>query len=125
MSILVVHIDVPASGELEVTGDGSNPTDEQMAEETAARERIVDALRPYLSSLPERPPHRSGNVSRVQLLGENTWSNLNHYAVIVTVDIGDPGLEEGLREVLPEGSTVVVKGGFGDLEEWPPSTEGP
>ena len=46
----------------------------------------------------------------MQLLGENTGSNLNHYAVIVTVDIGDPGLEEGLCEVLPEGTAVVVKG---------------
>jgi hypothetical protein len=125
MSILIVHIDVPPSGELEVTGDGSSPTDEQMAEETAARERILDALQPYLSSLPERPPHRSGNVSRVQLLGEDTWSNMNHYAAIVTVDIGDPGLKEGLLGVLPDGSTVDVKGGFGDLEEWPASTEGP
>jgi hypothetical protein len=60
----------------------------------------------------------------VRLLGGNTWSTLNHYAAIVTVDIGDPGLEEGLREVLPEGSTVQVFGEFGDLEEWPTTAEG-
>jgi hypothetical protein len=90
-----------------------------MAEELAARERVLGALRPYLSQLPSRPPHRSGNVSRVELLGANTWSNLNHYAVIVTVDIGDPGLEDGLRAVLPEGSQVTVKGGFEALEQWP------
>ena len=124
MASLIVTVDVPPVGELELTGDGRSPSDAQMAEEMAARERIVDGLRPYLSSLPERPPHRAGNVSHVQLLGENTWSNLNHYAVLVTVDIGDPGLEEGLREVLPEGSAVVVKGEYTPMEEWPPITAG-
>ena len=119
MSNLVVQIDVPAVGELEVTGQGSHPTDAQMAEETAARERTVDSLRPYLSSLPKRPPRRAGNVTRVELLGGNTWSKLNHYTVLVTVDIGDPGLEEELTRILPEGSTVVVRGTFESLEEWP------
>jgi len=90
-----------------------------MAEETAARERTLDALRPYLSSLPERPPHRAGNVSRVELLGANTWSNLNHYTVLVTVDIGSPPFQEELEQILPEGSTVVVSGTFESLEEWP------
>jgi hypothetical protein len=119
MSNLVVQIDIPAVGELELTGQGSNPTDAQMAEETAARERTLDVLRPYFSALPERPPHRAGNVTRVELLGGNTWSKLNHYAVLVTVDVGDPGLEDELTRILPEGSTVVVKGTFEALEEWP------
>jgi hypothetical protein len=124
MSNLIVQIDVPAVGELELTGRGSNPTDAQMAEETAARERTLDVLRPYLSSLPGRPPHRAGNVSRVELLGGDTWSKLNHYAVLVTVDIGDPGVEEGLEQILPKGSTVLVRGTFEALEEWPsPDTE--
>jgi hypothetical protein len=124
MSDLIVHIDVPAVGELELTGDGSNPTDAQMAEETAARERILDVLRRYLSSLPERPPRRAGNVSRVELLGGNTWSKLNHYAVLVRVDIGDPGLEEELKPILPEGSTILVRGTFESLEEWPSPAAG-
>jgi hypothetical protein len=119
MSTLIVHIEVPAVGELELTGDGSSPTDAQMTEETAARERILDELRPHLSSLPQRPPRRAGNVSRVELLGENTWSRLNHYAVLVTVDIGDPGLEEDLEKILPDGSTVAVSDTFEGLEEWP------
>ena len=119
MSNLIVQIDVPAVGELELTGQGSNPTDAQMAEETAARHRTLDALRSYLSALPERPPHRAGNVTRVELLGGNTWSKLNHYAVLVTVDIGDPGLEHELGRILPEGSTIVVRGTFEALEEWP------
>ena len=119
MGSLVVEIDVPPVGELEVTGDGSSPTQEQMDEEQAAREQTLAKLRPYLQSLPQRPPHRSGNVSHVQLLGNNTWSNLNHYALIVTVDIGDPGLERGLLEVLPDGSTVAVHDDLTILEEWP------
>jgi hypothetical protein len=119
MGNLIVQIDAPPVGELELTGDGSNPTDSQMAEETAARERTLDALRPYLASLPKRPARRAGNVSRVELLGGNTWSELNHYAVLVTVDIGDPGLEDDLKELLPTGSTVAVTRSFEPLEEWP------
>jgi hypothetical protein len=119
MSNLIVQIDVPPVGELELSGRGFDPTDAQTAEETAARERTLDVLRPYLSSLPERPPHRAGNVSRVELLGANTWSNLNHYTVLVTVDIGTPPFQEELEQILPEGSTVVVSGTFESLEEWP------
>jgi hypothetical protein len=123
MSTLIVHIDVPPVGELETTGNGSNPTDEQMAEETAAREETLDVLRPYLASLPDRPPHRSGNVSRAQLFGGNVWSELNHYAVLVTVDIGDPGLEGALLRILPEGSKVEVTGDLQTLDEWPSPDE--
>lgn len=118
MGTLIVEIDVPPVGALETSGDGTSPTQEQMDEEQAARDKTMDALRPYLESLPKRPPHRSGNVSRVQLLGNNTWSNLNHYALLVAVDIGDPGIEQGLRDVLPEGSDVVVHADFTPLDEW-------
>jgi hypothetical protein len=119
MSNLIIQIDVPAVGELELTGQGHNPTDAQMAEETAAREQTLETLRPYLSSLPERPPRRSGNVSRVQLLGGNTWSKLNHYTAIVTVDIGTPPLDEEIEKILPAGSQVVMSGSFEELDEWP------
>jgi hypothetical protein len=118
MGTLIVEIDVPPVGELETSGDGTSPTQEQMDEEQAARDKTMDALRPYLESLPKRPPHRSGNVSRVQLLGNNTWSNLNHYALLVAVDIGDPGIEQGLRDVLPEGSDIVVHADLTSLDEW-------
>jgi hypothetical protein len=118
MGTLMVEIDVPPVGELETSGDGSSPTQQQMDEEHAARDKTIEALRPYLESLPKRPPHRSGNVSRVELLGKSTWSNLNHYALLVSVDIGDPGVEQGLLDVLPEGSTVVVHGDLTSLDEW-------
>lgn len=119
MGTLMVQIGVPPVGELETSGDGTSPTQEQMDEEQAARDKTIGALRPYLESLPKRPPHRSGNVSRVQLLGKNTWSNLNQYALVIGVDIGDPGIKEGLLDVLPEGSTVDVHDDFTVLDEWP------
>jgi len=124
MSTLIIQIDVPPVGELELTGQGHNPTDAQMAEETVAREETLDVLRPYLSSLPERPARRAGNVSRVQLLGGNTWSELNHYSALVTVDIGNPDFAEELQEILPDGSTVAVTGSFAELDEWPGSDVG-
>ncbi len=95
MGNLIAVIDVPPVGELEMSGDGSSPTQEQMDEEQAARDATIAKMRPYLESLPQRPPHRAGNVSHVQLLGNNTWSNLNRYAVILSVDIGDPGIGMG------------------------------
>jgi len=124
MGTLIVEIDVPPVGELETSGNGTSPTQEQMDEEQAARDKTIDALRPYLESLPKRPPHRSGNVNRVQLLGNNTWSNLNHYALLVSVDIGDPGIEQGLLDVLPEGSEFVVHEDFTPLEEWSAGEDG-
>ncbi len=120
MPILIAHIEVPPSGELETKPRESGElTDEQMAEELAARERAIATMRPLLASLPERPARRSGNISRVELLGENTWTTLNHYVVFATVDIGNGGLEEELLTVLPEGSKVSVAAGVVPLEEWP------
>jgi hypothetical protein len=123
MATLIVQIDVPPVGELETSGDGTSPTQEQMDEEQAAREKTIGLLRPYLESLPKRPPHRSGNVSAVQLLGKNTWSNLNRYALLVDVDIGDPGIEKGLLDILPDGSTVDVHAGFTGIDEWSATSE--
>jgi hypothetical protein len=38
---------------------------------------------------------------------------------MVEVDSAVPGLEEGLLEVLPEGSEVSVLGTFGQVAVWP------
>ena len=46
MAGLIIEIDVPPVGELELTENGSSASDTQRAEEMAARERIVDGLRP-------------------------------------------------------------------------------
>ncbi|HST80198.1 MAG TPA: nuclear transport factor 2 family protein [Kineosporiaceae bacterium] len=118
MPHLVIRFDVPPSGELETTGNGTSPSDAAMVEELAAREAVLEAVSPYLASLPDRPPHRSGNVSAVELLGQDTWSALNHYLLILHVDIGTPQLD-GLPPLLPEGSTVQPIGDYQPLRCWP------
>jgi len=116
---LAISIVLPPTGELETTGDGTSPTQAQMDEEMEARRNFIDTVSPYLKSLPERPPHRAGNVSRVELLGRDVWSQLNRYLLLVTVDIGDPGIEQELSAFLPQGTQVSSLGDFDSLQEWP------
>ena len=124
MTRLVVKIDAPPQGELETGGDGTSPTDEQMAEEQQIRQRFLDGLSPYLESLPQRPPHRAGNVNHVELLGRDTWSEMNHYLVVIHVDIGNVDLSE-LTTNLPPGSEVSVVGGdYETIDEWPSAVGG-
>jgi len=117
--MLTISIDLPPAGELETTGDGTSPTQAQMDEEMKARQDFIDTVSPYLKSLPERSPHRAGNVSRVELLGRDVWSELNHYLLLVTVDIGDPGIEQELSALLPQGTQISAGGVFNSLQEWP------
>jgi hypothetical protein len=119
MATLAISIDLPPTGELETSGDGSSPTDAQMAEEMKARENFLDTVSSYLESLPNRPPRRAGNVSRVELLGRGVWSQLNHYLLLVTVDIGETGIDQQLLAMLPRGSQVSVVGTFDSLQTWP------
>ena len=119
MATLAISIDLPPTGELEISGDGTSPTQAQMAEETQARQNFIDVVSPYFKSLPGRPPHRSGNVSRIELLGREVWSQLNHYLLLVTVDIGEAGIDQDLSALLPQGSQVSVVGAFGSVQEWP------
>jgi hypothetical protein len=57
------------------------------------------------------------------LLGAKVWSQLNHYLLLVTIDIGDAGIEQDLLSKLPEGSKVSVVGAdFDFLQEWRRST---
>ena len=119
MATLAISLVLPPTGELETTGDGTSPTQAQMDEEMEARRNFIDTVSPYLKSLPERPPHRAGNVSRVELLGRDVWSQLNRYLLLVTVDIGDPGIERELSAFLPQGTQVSSLGDFDSLKEWP------
>ena len=119
MATLAIGIALPPTGELEKTGDGASPTQAQMDEEMTARSAFIDIVSPYLKSLPERPPHRAGNVSRVELLGRDVWSELNRYLLLVTVDIGDPGIEQELLALLPHGTQVSGLGDFDALQVWP------
>ena len=119
MATLAISIDLPPTGELETAGNGTSPTQAQMDEETRARQRFVDMVTSYLKSLPRTRPHRAGNVTRVELLGRNVFSQLNHYLLLVTVDIGDPGIEGHLSALLPQGTQISVVGEFTPLKEWP------
>ena len=119
MATLAISIDLPPTGELETAGNGISPTQAQMDEETRARQRFVDMVTSYLKSLPRTRPHRAGNVTRVELLGRNVFSQLNHYLLLVTVDIGDPGIEGHLSALLPQGTQISVVGEFTPVKEWP------
>jgi len=119
VATLAISIDLPPTGELETAGNGSSPTQAQMDEETRARQRFVDIVTSYLRSLPGTPAHRAGNVTRVELLGRNVFSQLNHYLLLVTVDIGDPGIEGHLSALLPRGTRISVVGEFTPVKEWP------
>jgi hypothetical protein len=119
MSILTISIQLPPTGELEISGNGSSPTDDQMAEELQARQNFLDIVSPFFETLPNRPPRRSGNVSRVELLGGGVWSQLNRYLLLVDVDIGEPRIDQELLALLPPGSKVSVVGAFDALQTWP------
>lgn len=119
MATLAISIDVPPVGELETSGVGSSPTETQMAQEQKARQKFLDAVSPYFKSLPKRPSHRTGNVSRVELLGRGTWSQFNHYLVLVTIDSGGTDIAPELSKLLPKGSKVTVAGDFESLQKWP------
>jgi hypothetical protein len=51
------------------------------------------------------------------LLGANVWTQLNHYLLRLTVDIGGPDLD--LASVLPEGSQFSEIGSYEPLQSWP------
>jgi hypothetical protein len=94
-------------------------SDEELALRRQDQGAVIDAIAPYLSSLPARPLQRFGNVSEVSLLGgemsHGRWSLL----VLVETDSVAPGLERELLEVLPEGSEVSTLGNFGRIAVWP------
>ena len=77
MSTVAITIRVPPTGELETSGGGPQATDEQMKEEQAARDKLLATLVPFLQSLPQRPPARTGNVTAFQLLGVHVDWNLS------------------------------------------------
>ena len=124
MHTLTISIDMPPTGVLETTGQDSELTDAQMAEELQARQAFLDLISPFLQALPGRPLHREGNVSRAELLGASTWTRLNHYQLILEVDIGGQEIATQLGQLLPAGAQVAVLGEFESLQVWPePSAE--
>ena len=122
MATWVVRVDMPPKGVLEEGGGGVELTDEEMEEESRYRQEFLDYVSPRLAGLLERPPQRAANAVRVELHGADTWSNLNHYLVMVTVDIGGPGFE--LKELLPPEAEATIIGDYDLLESWPRSEQG-
>src|SRR5213593_4104141 len=106
---IVIRIDMPPKG-IEVTGEGSSPTDAQMKAEAKARQHFLDFVEPKLAALPGQPPRRSGNVLGVELLGTDVWSELNHYLVMIAVDIGSPAVD--FATLAPHGAKVEVIGSY-------------
>lgn len=116
MPIVAVQIEMPPKGELETKGGGESPTDEQMKEESGIRQDYIDSIAPTIESAIKSSPHRSGNVERVELLGTDVWSELNHYLLLVFVDIGEPRLD--LDALAPGGKATVI-GSYAPLHAWP------
>jgi hypothetical protein len=111
----MLKIDMPPKGVLETSEDNPELTDELMAEELRIRQEFLDYVSPRLAELPKRPFFRSGNVSQVELLGANEWTNLNHYLVILSVDIGVPRELDG---IVPPGGEMTLVGPYSSLETW-------
>ena len=116
MATVAIRVDMPPRGELEVSGQGSSPTDEQMKEESQIRQEFVEHASTQLAPLIERPPARAGNVSSIQLMGTDVWSQMNHYLLLVEVDIGDPRID--LDSLAPGGQAAVI-GSYSLLRQWP------
>jgi len=117
MTTIAIQIELPPQGELEISGSDLDATQEQRDEELGYRQAFLDKIGPYLASLPDVPPHAMGNVSHVQLLGTDIWTQMNHYLLLLTVDIGEPRLE--LEAYMPEGSTACTIGSYRPQLEYP------
>ena len=119
MHTIAVHVHAPMSEPPGAGDNGSSLSDDDLLRRQQEQQRIIDAVSPFLSSLPARPLHRAGNVSAVTLLGGDVSSGLWSLLVLVDVDSAAPGLDEGLSKVLPVGSDVSVLGSFGRIAAWP------
>jgi hypothetical protein len=117
MATWTIQVDMPPKGALE-TGEATGElTDEQMEEESAYRQEFLDYVSPKLAALLERGPRRSANVLDIEIHGADTWSNMNRYLLLITVDIGGPGFE--LKELLPPQAEAKIIGDYELIERWP------
>ncbi len=123
MATWVIRVDMPPKGALEEgEGGGVELTDEEMEEESRYRQEFVDFVSGRAAALLERGFRRAANAFRVELHGADTWSNLNHYLVMVTVDIGGPGFE--LADLFPPEADATIIGDYALLETWTRSEQG-
>ena len=79
-------------------------------EDAGPQQDVIDTLSAFLFSLPDRPPHRAGNVISVQLFEGDQVDGWSSFLVMADTDSFAPGLEEGLAESLPPGSQVLMLG---------------
>jgi hypothetical protein len=121
MATWAIQVDMPPKGALE-TGEATGEiTDEQMKEEKAYRKEFLDHVSPKLAALLERGDRRSANVQRTEIHGADTWSNMNHYLLLVTVDIGGPGFD--LEDLLPPEAEARIIGDYDLIERLPKDSE--
>jgi hypothetical protein len=119
MHTIAVHVRAPLSEPPAAGESVSSFSDDDLLQRQQEQQRIIDAVSPFLSSLPARPLHRAGNVSAVTILGGDVSSGLWSLLVLVDVDSAAPGLDKELLKVLPDGSDVSVLGSFGRIAAWP------
>ena len=121
MATWAIQVDMPPKGKLETGEGGVELSDEDMKEESEYRKEFLDHVMPKLAALLEREPRRSANVQRAEIHGADTWSNMNHYLLLVTVDIGGPGFD--LEDLLPREAEARIIGDYDLLESLPKEKE--
>ena len=117
MGTVVVRIDMPPVDP--EGGGGTAPSDDQMQKEQQAREQFMAFAEPRLEEIASRPLRRTGNITRIELLGGSEWSTLNQYLLLVSTDIGEPHVDWA-DLVPPGGAATVMEGGpYASLRQWP------
>jgi hypothetical protein len=117
MGTVVVRIDMPPVDP--EGGGGTSPSDDQMQKEQDARQAFMDHAGPKLEEIASRPLSRTGNITRIELLGGSEWSKLNQYLLLVSTDIGVPHVD--WADLVPPGGTATaMEGGpYASLRQWP------
>ena len=125
MPTLAITIQTPAAGVRGQSGNGPTATTEKPSEANTADENLVNVLVPFLKSLPDRPPRRSGNVTGFDLLGPSMAGNT--YLLLLSVDAAQGAVDgDELLKLLPAGSQASARGQFELLDSvWHPQRREP
>jgi hypothetical protein len=121
MSTVLFTIQAAPVGQLELSPQTTDPTQQQMDEETTARDNLLKTLIPSLRSLQAQTQFaRVGEVTGFDLLGTEptAWSTLNNYVLLLEVARGSIDQEWVVNELLkalPDGSHALVLGVFTPL----------
>lgn len=121
MSTVLFTIQAAPVGQLELSPQTTDPTEQQMDEETTARDNLLKTLIPSLQSLQTQTQFaRVGEVTGFELLGTEptAWSTLNNYVLLLEVARGSINHEWVVNELLkalPDGSHTSELGVFTPL----------